>query len=297
MIIFSMTTGTSKGHLNLFKSINGAPREEAEGDKKFSLSRVVFIRPWGRNGLFLQTCSACDKNNNSFHVAIHCVNHDNKIQCFIYSNWSIFMSFEWQAAQFGVHHDPKSCNWQTKSRSRARVEINYHECSKKHNHAHFLLAHLLFPLNLDVCLSQGIKDLCENSLLTMTPLAFLWRIKVDWNKHGFDRHCCGTALLRESSEYNPEDIVLLNYINTTTHHILHWTKLPYQQRDLKPVQDDTTSALWHTNKRCQTWFLLHCLGLCCQRIKHYLKEHLFQRERRPSSFTDSDEGTGSPRGM
>lgn len=32
------------------------------------------------------------------------------------------MSFEWQAAQFGVHHDPKSCHWQTKSRSRVLVE-------------------------------------------------------------------------------------------------------------------------------------------------------------------------------
>lgn len=63
------------------------------------------------------------------------------------------------------------------------------------------------------------------------------------------------------------------------HHILHWTKLPYQQQDLKAVQDDTTSALWHTIKRCQTWFLLHCFGLGCQRIKHYLKEDLFRREK------------------
>lgn len=186
-IIFSMTTGTSKGHLNLFKSINGAPREEAEGDKKFSLSYVVFIRPRGRNGLFLQTCSACDKNNNSFHVAIHRVNHDNKIQCFIYSNWSIFMSFEWQAAQFGVHHDPKSCNWQTKSRSRALVEHRWKSITMNATKGTTTLAsfsHIcgfFWTLMMSVY-RRGLKVCVKTFLLTIF-------VEANWNKCRVNRHC------------------------------------------------------------------------------------------------------------
>lgn len=166
------------------------------------------------------------------------------------------------------------------------MEINYCECCKKHNHAHFLLAHLLF-----VCLSQEIKDLWENILLTMTPLAFLWSIKANWNKCCFNRQCC------RSHTGEPAGTPSSELWAPPLHHILHWTRLPYQQRDLKAVQDDTTSAFWRTIKRCQTWFLLHCFGLGCQRIKHYLKEGLFRRVRGPCRFTDSDEGTQSPWGM
>lgn len=91
--------------------------------KKFSWSCIVFIGLVMKEWIISTNMHRLwQKNNNSFHVAIHSVNHDNKIQCFIYSNWSIFMSFEWQSAQFGVHHDPKSFNWQTKSQSQALVE-------------------------------------------------------------------------------------------------------------------------------------------------------------------------------
>lgn len=123
MIIRSMTTRTSKGHLNLFKSINKAPQEERGEDKKVFMKLHRLYRACNEGmDYFHKHASLVTKNNNSFHVAIHSVNHDNKIQCFIYSNWSIFMSFEWQSAQFGVHQDPKSFNWQTKSQSQALVE-------------------------------------------------------------------------------------------------------------------------------------------------------------------------------
>lgn len=84
-----------------------------------------------------------------------------------------------------------------------------------------------------------------------------------------------------------------NYQHHHFHHILHLSKLPYQQRDLKAAQETTISAFWHTIKRCQTWFLLHCFGSGCQRIKHYLKEDSFSREKRPARFTDARRGLGS----
>lgn len=124
MIIRNMMTRTSKGHLNLFKSINKAPQEERGEDFKKSFHEATSSLSGCNEGMdyFHKHASLVTKNNNSFHVAIHSVNHHNKIQCFIYSKWSIFMSFEWQSAQFGVHHDPKSFNWQTKSQSQALVE-------------------------------------------------------------------------------------------------------------------------------------------------------------------------------
>lgn len=87
-----------------------------------------------------------------------------------------------------------------------------------------------------------------------------------------------------------QGLLLLNYQHQHFHHILHLSKLPYQQHDLKAVQETTISAFWRTIKRCQTRFLLHCFGSACQRIKHYLKEEPFSREKGLARFTDDEEG-------
>lgn len=165
---------------------------------------------------------------------------------------------------------------------------------------HFMHICHLFQLTMNscVCWSKEIKDfpvwkhLVENKtcgatlIFTNNESNLLKQILFEQALREESWHVYGAG----NQQTGLEGPLQLNYQHHHFHHILHWSKLPYQQHDLKAVQGTTISAFWRTIKRCQTRFLLHCFGSGCQRIKHYLKEDSFSREKGPARFTDGEEG-------
>lgn len=151
-------------------------------------------------------------------------------------------------------------------------------------------AHLLFVINLTVHIHSWVFIICAIFIFAPTTAIHL-------NKYRVTARLSRRHVLSFGEGSQQTGLQGLNYQHQHFHHVLHLSKLPYQQQDLKAAQETTISAFWCTIKRCQTRFLLHCFGSGCQRIKHYLKEDSFSREKQAARFTDGKAGAQEPQGM
>lgn len=195
------------------------------------------------------------------------------------------MSFEWQSAQFEVHHDPKLLKWRMKSLShmpRLYRDGNQFLCKEKHLYARLLLAQLLFLLNI-VNVSFTSVKICVRSiagcfvaftsfLIIRTSNFFIWK-----KAH------------QEQADQTPgTQCPELSTLSLSSHPSVDFIALSAVQSDCSP-QKPQSSLFWHTIKRCHTRLLWRCFGLRSQLIKHYLKEVFLTKERSQSgSLTDSE---------
>lgn len=198
------------------------------------------------------------------------------------------MSFEWQSAQFEVHHDPKLLKWRMKSLSHMpKLYRDGNQLSWMRQRSVSMLTSFLhncyFSWTLLMLLFLGVgKDLCKIYCWELFRFYFFVDYKKQWRLK--KKHIKN----RQSRLQGPHG---LNYQHYHFHHILQLTLLLYQQLDLSAVLQTTISAFWHTIKRCHTRLLRRCFGSCCQLIKHYLKEvFLAKGSSQPGSLTDSEEG-------
>lgn len=176
------------------------------------------------------------------------------------------------------------------------MEINYHAFRKNHCQLPGIYssdavcsAALWTPADIKDSPCEKPFQLLRLLISNLLTLKMIW-----WNKHCLNLHLNMTNHVmfkeRGTSGLDSGDFCYKTHQQQYFHHILHLSKLPYQQHDLKAVQETTICAFWRTIKRCQTWFPLHCFGSGCQRIKHYLKEDSFSREKGLARFTGGDEG-------
>lgn len=178
------------------------------------------------------------------------------------------------------------------------MEINYHEYWKKKTVAltgfvHFMhICHLFQTRPNTLCLLHETKDFLYENIKKLFNCCYfdividIFEILLKYALLDRSCHVYGEG----NQQTGLQGLLLQNYQHYHFHHILHLSKLPYQEQDLRAAQETTISPFWCTIKRCQTWFLLHCFGSGCQQIKHYLKEESFSREKGPARSTDGEEG-------
>lgn len=276
-------------------------------------SFFFFIGLQWRKLLFLQTRISCDKNQKSCHESAHLLSimitksnslctltdlfscrlnrNPLNLKCTMIPNH--LTNRRNHNHKLWLYTDGNQLPWILQKNSGTFTPRTY----SFHAHLHLLL----ITMNTRARSFQKIKDfLCESILVKRKPFAIVAPVfilpnnKCDLLKQTLFKYVLLEELWHVYGEGNQQTglqgPLLLNYQHHHFHHILRLSKLPYQQHDLKAVLETTISAFWRTIKRCQTRFLLHCFGSGCQRIKHYLKEDSFSREKGPARFTDGEEG-------